>query len=326
MILLQQYPILKDIRDLAKRRRTSLYLVGGFLRDHLLGLEKTDFDFAVSHDALDLAQRFAKGVKGAFIPLDPERGCARVAKKFKGTLFTFDFADFRGPDLMADLSARDFTINTLCVHLNALEATSALDDVLCDYKKGLCDLKLRRIKMTSAKVFGDDPLRMMRAFSLKALLGFSIDKSTLEKIGRQKELIRLVSGERVRDELFKVLGAPCSAPVIKEMDAVGLLALVIPQLRVMENGPQGGYHHLDIWPHCLETLVQLHVNHGFWHEFWPSNLWAATSLLASLGLFALGATGIYLWFAHHKERLIGGALLAVGLLYGLATLWLTRVA
>ena len=76
----------------------------------------------------------------------------------------------------------------------------------------------------------------------------------------------------------------------------------------------------------LETLVQLHVNHGFWHEFAPANAWAALSLLASAGLLLLGATGIYLWFAHYEERVVGGILLALGLSYGLATLVLTRLA
>ncbi|MBM3812033.1 MAG: hypothetical protein FJW20_10420 [Acidimicrobiia bacterium] len=76
---------------------------------------------------------------------------------------------------------------------------------------------------------------------------------------------------------------------------------------------------------ALETLVQLHTNHGLWHDYLPSNLWAALSLLASIGLLLLGATGIYLWFAHHHERLIGTILLSSGLLFGLTTLYLTRL-
>ena len=76
----------------------------------------------------------------------------------------------------------------------------------------------------------------------------------------------------------------------------------------------------------LETLVQLHTNHGFWHEFAPANAWAAFSLLASAGLLLLGASGIYLWFAHHEERRVGAILLALGLTYALVTLVLTRLA
>lgn len=75
----------------------------------------------------------------------------------------------------------------------------------------------------------------------------------------------------------------------------------------------------------LETLVQLHTNHGLWHDFAPSNAWAAISLMTSFGLLLLGATGIYLWFAHHSERIIGGILLGSGLLFSLVTLVLTRL-
>jgi hypothetical protein len=76
----------------------------------------------------------------------------------------------------------------------------------------------------------------------------------------------------------------------------------------------------------LEVLVQLHTNHGFWHDFLPSNAWALLSLLGSIGLFLLGATGIYLWYCHHEERVIGSVLLVAGLLYGITTLALSRMA
>jgi hypothetical protein len=76
----------------------------------------------------------------------------------------------------------------------------------------------------------------------------------------------------------------------------------------------------------LEMTVQLHTNHGFWHDFLPSNAWALLSLLGSAALFLLGATGIYLWFCHHEERVIGGVLLGLGLIYSLTTLVLSRTA
>jgi hypothetical protein len=76
----------------------------------------------------------------------------------------------------------------------------------------------------------------------------------------------------------------------------------------------------------LETLVSLHTNHGFWHDFVPSNAWSLLSLLGSVGLFFLGATGIYLWFCHDNERLVGAVILALGLIYSLMTLVLSRLA
>ncbi|MBI1353523.1 MAG: hypothetical protein GC160_04195 [Acidobacteria bacterium] len=76
---------------------------------------------------------------------------------------------------------------------------------------------------------------------------------------------------------------------------------------------------------ALETMVQLHTNHGLWHDYVPSNLWAAISLLTSLGLLLLGVSGIYLWFSFHKERVIGGWLLGLGLAFSLVVLVLTRL-
>lgn len=74
-----------------------------------------------------------------------------------------------------------------------------------------------------------------------------------------------------------------------------------------------------------QTLLQVHVMHGFWHEWVPGWIWALLGFLTSVALLLLGASGIYLWFAHHKERVIGGVLLAVGLIYGISTLVLTRM-
>ncbi|MEZ5353809.1 MAG: PepSY-associated TM helix domain-containing protein [Bryobacteraceae bacterium] len=76
---------------------------------------------------------------------------------------------------------------------------------------------------------------------------------------------------------------------------------------------------------ALETLVHLHTNHGLWHEYMPSNFWAAIALLTSIGLLLLGVSGIYLWFQLHNERLIGGILLGFGLIFGFVTLLLTRL-
>ena len=76
---------------------------------------------------------------------------------------------------------------------------------------------------------------------------------------------------------------------------------------------------------AFDTMVQLHINHGLWHEYAPMNFWAAISLFTSVGLLLLGGTGIYLWLAHHNERRIGGILLGFGLVYGVVTLVLTRL-
>ena len=75
----------------------------------------------------------------------------------------------------------------------------------------------------------------------------------------------------------------------------------------------------------FEALVQLHVNHGLWHDFWPSQVWSALTFLTSIALFLLGGTGIYLWFVNYQERVLGGAIFAVGLVWGLTALYLCRI-
>lgn len=257
MTLINKYPHFQTIQQLAKKKKVDVFLVGGFVRDCLLNRPKLDFDFAVERGALKFAGAFAREIKGAFIVLDEERGCARVAKKTKEGMATFDFADFRAKTFKADLSLRDFTVNTLAVDMSSLNGAENIEEVLLDFKQGLKDLKARRIKLISARAFKDDPLRMLRAFSIKAALGFTIDKNVLSQIKKDKGLIRGVSYERIREELFKILESGDAAGTMKAMDQIGLLKEIIPQITVMYNCHQGGYHHLDVWPHSLETVKQL---------------------------------------------------------------------
>jgi len=247
------------------------------LRDCLLGRPRLDFDFAVSKNAVALARSFSKKIRGAFVLLDKEHGCARVVRctesgasgaarsrhslKTNGgsekQLLTFDFADFRDKTIEKDLSHRDFTINTLAVELKRDLSRRKLSHMLIDKKNAVKDLKSRVIRMASSTSFKEDPLRLLRAFSLEAELGFQIEKKTLAAIKKHKDLIRGVSYERIRDELFKIIETDRAAVTIRAMDRIGILERVIPQIRVMFGCTQGGYHHLDVWPHSLETLSQL---------------------------------------------------------------------
>jgi putative nucleotidyltransferase with HDIG domain len=204
-----------------------------------------------------LAHAFSKKIKGAYVLLDEGRGCARVAKKVKGSLYTFDFADFRAKTFKEDLAHRDFTVNTLSLDLVNISDSAEASEALIDVTRGLKDIKEKRIKRTSVKVFEEDPLRLMRAFSLKATLGFKIELKTLNLIRKQRDLIRNVSYERIREELFKVLETEKAAQILKSMDRVGLLEKIIPQVKVMHHCKQGTYHHLNVWPHSLETVVQM---------------------------------------------------------------------
>lgn len=256
MPTLAQYPALRSLKDLACEKRTDVFLVGGFLRDCLLGRPGHDFDFALKKGAVPFARLFAKKIKGAFVLLDAERGCGRVAKKLNGRLETYDFADFRAPTLAQDIRHRDFTVNTLFVKVNSI-ADGKIEDDIQDLCGGIKDLKKKTVRMVSPKAFEEDSLRLLRAYSLQAKYGLKIEPKTLARIKKDKDRLTIVARERVLDELFKVLESERAAENLTALDKVGLLENIIPQVTVMYGVTQGGYHHLDVWPHSLETVGQL---------------------------------------------------------------------
>ncbi len=243
----------KTVVSLAKKEKKEVYLVGGFLRDLLLAHQKTslDLDFTLQNGAIDFGRRVARALNAGFVVLDKEHGCSRVVPREGEKVLTFDFVDFRGATLNEDLSKRDFTINSLALQL-PVEKHNILDT--CGARR---DMAKKVLKAAGDTSFDDDPLRILRAFSLSAIFGFKISPHTLRLIKQKKESLKTVAGERLRDELFKILDVPNAFHYISLLDKYGVLEVVIPQIAVMHNVRQGGYHHLDVWGHSLETLRKL---------------------------------------------------------------------
>jgi poly(A) polymerase len=252
MTAIINHPQLLSVAALAKAKKTDVFLVGGFLRDHKRGINGTDLDFAVPKDALKFAKAFSRRIKGAFVLLDKEHGSARVVKKQNEVVWTFDFTDYRGGKTIAqDLKLRDFTVNTFCI--NIVEGKDVSPSAAAK------DLKAKTIRMTSTKAFVDDPLRLLRAFSLAAQTGFKIETKTLSQIKKNAHLINKAAMERSREELFKILESPRAYTNIVLLDKIGLLQRLMPQISVMFGVKQGGYHHLDVWKHTLEVLRQFEL-------------------------------------------------------------------
>jgi poly(A) polymerase len=254
MDLLTFYPQLSLIRDALKSSHARVFLVGGALRDYYLNRRGTDFDFAVDRGSKILAQRLARRLRGAFVLLDREYNSYRVAKKMDGMVWTFDLTDWRGKSIQKDLSLRDFTINALAMDISGKDTVPSS---LLEIKGARRDLTAGVVRMVSPQVFKDDPLRLLRAFSLQATLGFKIDTRTRMQIRKDVHLISAPAAERIREEVFKVLASPRAAATLSGMDKIGLLPRVIPQITVMYGVPQGGFHHLDVWKHSLEVLANL---------------------------------------------------------------------
>ncbi|MFC1657919.1 HD domain-containing protein [Candidatus Omnitrophota bacterium] len=268
MRMREEKRILGSILRFSRARKIKLYIVGGFLRDMLLGrkVTNTDIDFAVKKNAIKFSADLAGRLAAGFVVLDRACGCARLVKKRGDGVYTLDFTDFRGRDLLQDLARRDFTINALAVELKAFLTAldrqgrcrlSLLSDCLIDPYQGRRDLCRGVIRVLDARAFDDDPLRILRAFSFSSMLNFRIEPRTLSSLRKKRIKLKRVSSERIRDELFKILANPGSDAFLRLLDRYRLLELIIPQIKAMHRLNQGPYHHLDVWRHTLETVAQL---------------------------------------------------------------------
>ena len=231
--------------------KDNLFIVGGWVRDKLLGKNNPDIDFVVFGDPLLAATRISASLKGRVVHLDDKNGVYRVVLKNSPGIEYMDFAAAKGKDLFSDLSKRDFTINAMAV---------PLADMRCfiDPLKGTQDLKKKTIRMTGPGVFKSDPLRILRAFRFSAQLGFKIDKPTLKQISRDYKLMSKPAGERVRDELFKILACKNSHLHISAIDDLNILSRIIPEIDKMKKSARNFYFHpKGLWQHSLETLSGL---------------------------------------------------------------------
>ncbi len=252
--LLAFYPQLSLVRDALKGSHARVFLVGGALRDYYLNRHGTDFDFAVDGKSIALSRRLARRLHGVFVLLDREHGSARVVKKMDGKVWTFDLTNWRGSSIQKDLNLRDFTINALGLDILSEDPTTS---TVLEFKGARRDITAGVVRMVSPKVFRDDPLRMLRAFTLQATLGFKMDATTRAQIKKDAYLIPQAAAERIREEIFKILASNRAAETLSGMDKIGLLGQVIPQISVMYGVHQGGYHHLDVWKHSLEALCKI---------------------------------------------------------------------
>lgn len=238
------------IRWLAQQG-TAVYLVGGCVRDRLLGRPVYDLDVAVDGDGLLLARRLANHFRGAYYALDEARGTGRAILSLDGgKRLVVDVARFRGPTLAADLADRDFTINALAVDLGA-------PDRVIDLHHGLDHLQARLIHPVSPASIRNDPVRALRAIRLAAELGFELSAQTEALIRSEASGLAHVSGERIRDELVRLLALPDAASSLARLDALGVLTVLFPELEPLRGLRQPPPHHLDALSHSLETVRAL---------------------------------------------------------------------
>lgn len=242
----QSFTLLQRLWKIIQRQGVEALLVGGAVRDGLLGRPLHDLDFVVNGAATTLAVAIRRAFGGAVVPLDPERDIARTVLSFGGHRYFIDFARRQGDDWDADLNARDFTVNAI--------ATDSAGQYL-DPMGGRDDLADGRLRATNAGAFRDDPLRTLRAVRLAAELGFKIEAETKEWIRRDAPLLANVAGERVRDEFVRILNAPGAAQHLSTMDELSLLPQVLPEAAATRNVKQSPPHQWDVWTHTRMTVA-----------------------------------------------------------------------
>ena len=227
-----------------------VYLVGGTVRDALLGRETHDLDFALPCGGVTLARRAADALGAAFYPLDRERDTGRViSTDEKGERIVMDFAAFRGADLEGDLRGRDFTANALALDVR----TQAIHDPL----GGAADIRAHLLRACAASAFQDDPLRILRGVRLAAVYSFKIQPETRKMMKQALKRLSTVTAERLRDELFRMLESNQAAAALRVMDMLGALQIVLPELAPLKRLTQPAPHVYDGWEHTMRCLNHL---------------------------------------------------------------------
>ncbi|MDM8000541.1 MAG: hypothetical protein QUS33_11250, partial [Dehalococcoidia bacterium] len=250
--------LLQRIRCLLPSPDIEAYLVGGWVRDHLLGRRTRDVDLAIAVSALKFARQAAAALGGHYVLLDEAEGIARVVLVEEVAAgeaqWHLDFSTLHR-SIETDLARRDFTIDAMAVDLRSIGKRSAPS--LIDPFRGRKDLRVKTIRAVRASVFEDDPARLVRAVRLAADLGFSIAARTEALIRRQSHLISHVAGERVREELCRILSTGNACRFIFYLDRLGLLTAIMPELAPTKGVDQPHEHYWDVFNHSVQSVGTL---------------------------------------------------------------------
>ena len=267
--------IFKIISQVAYDRGQSVYVVGGYVRDLLLGRKSpTDIDFVTESSGIELAQAVAKSI-------NPETKVS-VFKTYGTAMFRYEnlelefvgarkesySADSRNPQveqgtLEDDQKRRDFTVNAMAISLNKDNFGELIDPF-----NGMEDMeqKILRTPLEPVQTYSDDPLRMMRAIRFASTLGFSIEQKSLEAIEKEAKRIEIITVERIMVEFNKIMLSEKPSVGLEIMKKTGLLDIVLPELTALEGIEEvEGQKHKDNFWHTLEVVDNISKN--------TDNLW-----------------------------------------------------
>lgn len=224
------------------------YIVGGSIRDLILGRIPTDYDIAVLLFPEKYASDLASCVNGHVVEIGKQNQMIyRVVSKNS----TFDISAIEGKTIEDDLVKRDFTINTIGYDLTSGK--------IIDLFGGINDLSIKKIRMVSKEAFKKDPVRLIRAYRIAAMLDFEIESETAHAIVNNVKLITKAAGERIKVELFKILSCSKSYTYIHQMYETGLLFEIFPELKALRGCKQNKHHAYDVLDHSLTAFSRLEM-------------------------------------------------------------------
>lgn len=260
--------IFEVVATVADRENVQAYVIGGFVRDHIMGRVNPDrdIDIVVLGDGPAMARAIAREInRDIKVTVFKTFGTAMFRYKnadieFVGARKESYSADSRKPSvkpgtLEDDQNRRDFTINALAISLNRNNPGEVLDPFggIDDIRNGII-----RTPLDPDTTFSDDPLRMMRAARFASQLGFRIDDVTMDSISRNAERIKIVSSERITTELNKIMASARPSTGFLLLDQTGLLELILPEIaRLKGVEDKEGKGHKDNFHHTLKVLDNL---------------------------------------------------------------------
>jgi poly(A) polymerase len=232
---------------------TDAWIVGGAVRDELLGRPVQDLDIAVTADPERVARAVAKDLGGPVFQLSGAFGAWRVIDSRDDQVL--DFAPLQGETIEEDLGRRDFTVNAMA-RPATLEGSAIAAGELIDPLGGRADLEARMLRVLGPGAYERDPLRPLRLARFVADLGFAPDAETERLTAAAAPRVPEAAGERIFGELRRLVIADGALAGLQLADRLGLLRAVLPEVAALHDVEQSSYHHLDVYNHTIEVLAR----------------------------------------------------------------------